>query len=249
MVSPSDETHSSTTNQKSSLVIKYLQDSPAKRKDLLLIPVIFSFDAQYQDSPEFFYRTCLACLYALSPTPVKVKTAREKYMNASQINDIDALVLNVLEDVATNIREQEAKPLEIVAVIDAVDETMSSQQQAFLQNLNRLIGSNRRDRPVRFRSILFSRDSQIIGHFCGYGHGWRKKEIPPLALREDILKMVSSRLVEDYNFQTWSVDDRKDLATQIATRANGMYVVEMSFSIHYRLTFPGSDWPHCTLST
>jgi hypothetical protein len=95
-----------------------------------------------------------------------------------QINDIDALVLNVLEDVATGIREQEAKPLEIVAVIDAVDETNSSQQQAFLRYLNLLIKSNRKDRPVRFRSILFSRDSQTIRPFCGSGHGWREEEIP-----------------------------------------------------------------------
>lgn len=241
MVRPSDETHPSTTNQKSSLVIKYLQASPATPKDLLWIPVIFSFDAHYQVSPEFFYRTCLACLCALSPTPARVKSAYEEHFNAVQINDIDALVLNVLEDVATDIREQEAKPLEIVAVIDAVDETISSQQQAFLHHLNRLIESNRQDRPVRFRSILFSRDSQIIRHFCRPGHRWRKEEIPPLALREDILKAVSSRLADDYNFQTWSVDDRKDLATQIANRANGMYVVDMSFSIHYRLTLSGSD--------
>ncbi|KAF4633832.1 hypothetical protein G7Y89_g4280 [Cudoniella acicularis] len=185
--------------------------------------VIFSFDAQYQDSPEFFCRTCLACLYALSPTPVRIETAYENYLNAMQISGIDDLVLNVLEDVATGIRAQEAKPLEIVIVIDAVDETKSSKQQAFLRYLNRLIGSNRQDRLVRFRSILFSRDSQIIRHFCGSGRGWRKEEIPPLALKEDILKAVSSRLADDYNFQNWKVDDRNDLAARIATRANGMF--------------------------
>jgi hypothetical protein len=201
VVHPSDETHSSTANQKSSLVLNYFQDSRATPKDLLWIPVIFSFDAHYQDSPEFFCRTCLACLVALSPTPVRVKAAYEKYLNAMQINDIDALVLNVLEDVATGIREQEAKPLEIVAVIDAVDETNSSQQQAFLRYLNRLIKSNRKDRPVRFRSILFSRDSQTIRPFCGSGHGWREEEIPLPDLKKDILKAVSSRLADYYNFQ------------------------------------------------
>jgi hypothetical protein len=165
------------------------------------------------------------------------------------IDNIENLVLGVLEDVAAGIRDEGAKPLDIVVVADAVDETTSSQQQAFLRQLNLLIGSNRQNRTVRFRSILFSRDTQTISHFCGFMHRWRKEEIPPSALRRDILKAVSSRLADDWNFQTWSLNDRENLAVQIANRANGMYVVGLDISIHYKLTISGSDSLHYTLST
>jgi hypothetical protein len=244
-----DETYSSITNQESSLVIKYLQDSPATSRDILWIPIIFSFDGDYQYSPDFVYRTCLACLCALDPMPIEIKTAFETNLNAVQIKDIEALLINALKEVATSIREQNTKPLDIVAVVDAVDETASSQQQTFLRHLNRLIGSNTQSRLVRFRSILFSRDTQTVSHFCGPRQGWRKEEIPPLALRGDILTAVSSRLEDDYNFQTWSTDDREDLAAQIANRANGMYVGDIGLPVHYKLTHLGSVWPPYTLNT